>query len=52
MELLTGIFDHRNTATRTQTLEWGLEHRKAGREPKENDQKPQNQQKLRDLSPT
>ncbi len=30
----------RNTATETQTLKYGWEGRKAGRKPKENDQKP------------
>ncbi len=31
----------RNTATKTQTLKWGREDRKASRKPKENDQQPQ-----------
>ncbi len=42
----------RSIATETQTLKLGRESRKVGREPKENDQKPQNPQKLRDPTPT
>ncbi len=42
----------RSTATRTQTLKYGREGRKDGREPKENEQKHENPQKLRDPDPT
>ncbi len=42
----------RNTATETQTLKWGREGKKPGREPQENDQNSENQQKVRDPAPT
>ncbi len=57
--LYMGFGDYRagsvdgNTATRTQTLKWGREGRKVGREPNDNDQQTrENPQKLRDPAPT